>query len=157
MGRSSATGGSTRISQSPTPRSVLPVVEVNVWEGTLFETVRIFSVALGNLVHRGGVCQLRAPRVKQLLVQWQLFGWREMGERMADHFRHPGLNAIELLKPVRMSPELVHGPNVLAPQHCPGDGGQIEISNRPCAGIIETGHRMLLSLAGGGARISQPP
>jgi hypothetical protein len=124
--------------------------------GDLFETVQIASVALRSLVHKG-ICQLRAPRVIQLLVQWRLFGWCEMGERMSDHFRHPGPNPIELLKPVRMSPELVHGPNVLAPQHCPGDGGQIEISDWPCAGIIETGHRTLLSLAGGSARISQPP
>src|SRR5687767_10967076 len=80
-----------------------------------------------------------------------------MGEGMSDHFHHPGLDAIELLEPVRMGPELVHGPNVLSPQHVPGDGGQIEISDWPCAGIVETGHRTLLSLTGGSARISQPP
>jgi hypothetical protein len=80
-----------------------------------------------------------------------------MGERLSDHFCHPDLDAIELLKLVRMGPELVHGPNVLSPQHFPGDGGQIEISNWPCAGIVETGHGTLLSLAGGSARISQPP
>ena len=44
-------GGSTRISQSPTPRSVLSVVEFNVWEGHLFESVQIISsVTLGNFV-----------------------------------------------------------------------------------------------------------
>jgi hypothetical protein len=43
-------GGSTRISQSPTPRSSMPVVELNVWEGDLFEIVQISSVTLGNFV-----------------------------------------------------------------------------------------------------------
>ena len=43
------TGGSTRISQSPTPRSFLPVVELNVPKGELFETVRILHLLILNL------------------------------------------------------------------------------------------------------------
>jgi hypothetical protein len=34
---------------------------------------------------------------------------------------------------------------------------QVEIGNGSCAGVIEPGHGMLLSLAGGSARISQSP
>src|SRR5215207_6933559 len=79
-----------------------------------------------------------------------------MGERLSDHLRQPGLDTVELLKPVSMSPELVNGPNVLSPQHFPGRYGQIETSNGSCAGTIKMGHGKLLSRTGGNARISQP-
>jgi hypothetical protein len=85
-----------------------------------------------------------------------LFRRRDMSEGLSNHLCHPDRNAIELLKLVRICPELVHGLDILSPQHLPGDGGQIETLNRSCAGIINVGHRKLLSLAGGSTRISQP-
>jgi hypothetical protein len=49
---------------------------------------------------------------------------RELGERLSDHLRHSRLDALKLLKPVGIGPELVRGPNVLSPQQVPGDGGK---------------------------------
>ena len=79
-----------------------------------------------------------------------------MGERSSDCLHRPGLDAIELCKPVSIGPELINSLNVLTLQQLPGDCGQVKTFNGPCAGIIEMGHGMLVSLAGGSAG-SQPP
>ncbi len=54
-----------------------------------------------------------------------------MGERLSDCLHRPGFDAIELPKPVSMDPELINGPDMLTPQHRPGDCGQKETFNGP--------------------------
>jgi hypothetical protein len=49
------------------------------------------------------------------------FWWREPGEFLPDHMRHPGPNTVELLKAIRIGSELVHGADVLAAQHFPSE------------------------------------
>jgi hypothetical protein len=68
--------------------------------------------------------RLTPSRTIRLFAQWRLLGGRELGERLSDHLRHSRLDALKLLKPVGIGPELVQGPNVLSPQHVPGDGGK---------------------------------
>jgi hypothetical protein len=68
--------------------------------------------------------RLTPPRTLRLFAQWRLLRWRELGERLSDHLRHSGPDALELLNPVSIGPELVQGPNVLAPQQAPGRGGK---------------------------------
>jgi hypothetical protein len=38
-----------------------------------------------------------------------LFAWHEAVEGLSDHLRRRGLDTVELLKPVKMSAELVYG------------------------------------------------
>jgi hypothetical protein len=54
-----------------------------------------------------GFYGLRAPRVMLLRTRCLLVGWRDMSERLSDHLRHPGRNALELRKLVSTYPELV--------------------------------------------------
>ncbi len=86
----------------------------------------------------------------------RLSQWGHIGERQSDHVRHSWSNAIELLQPVRIRPELVQGLDVLSLQHLPGNRGQIETRNGSGAGVVKVGYRTLPWLAGGSTHISQP-
>jgi hypothetical protein len=55
--------------------------------------------------------------------------WHEAGEGLSDDLRRLGVDTVELLKPVRMSAELVYGLDVLSTQHLPAAWRQEETSN----------------------------
>ncbi len=75
------------------------------------------------------IAALRAPRYMLARARCLLFAWHEAGEGLSDDLRRPGVYAIELLKPVRMSAELVHGLDILSTQHLPAAWRQEETSN----------------------------
>jgi hypothetical protein len=82
---------------------------------------------------------------------------RDTVEFLSDCARRCGSDALELLKPASDSPELTNGLDVLSMEHVPGKLRQMETLNRSLAGFKMTRHLLLLSLAGGSARISQSP
>jgi hypothetical protein len=48
-----------------------------------------------------------------------LFRWPGLSERLSDYLRHPGRNALELLKLASTRPQLVKGLDIFSMQHIP--------------------------------------
>jgi hypothetical protein len=49
-----------------------------------------------------------------VLARCLLFAWDKAGEGLSDDVRRRGLDAVELLKPVKMSAELVYGLDIFS-------------------------------------------
>src|SRR5215207_160598 len=84
--------------------------------------------------------ELRAPWGQQHVTDILLFRRCDTGEGLPDHFRHPGLDPVELLKPVNNVHELLKRLDLLPLEHVPANGRQIETPNGSRAGIIKTRH-----------------